>query len=363
MTQPSKLTGLVAAAAVLGLVGCGATRRHPPRPAKTAIQTTAHAPRSAQEAPARVPRAPLQALVTAQTENQVLVVDLPSGRVVRRLSVPGDPEYVATSLNGASGTAAVVSARSGSVTLFDLGSLRRVKVFGGFVSPHIPAILDGDYAYVTDDASGKLTVIGLYNDRVVARIEVGAGAHHLAFSPDHQQVWVALGQSARKIAILSTVISRPPPPSSPVGDPGHPHLVARFTPGFRAHDLLFTPDGRQVWVTSADTSDVTVFNPRNRRRLFRVRAGPPPQHVAFDGRFAYLTSGYGSQIELVALNTGQVLRQARAPYGSFDLDAAAGYVVASSLLRGTLAIYSPQLRLLHVRHLAPSTEDVTISRP
>src|SRR5262249_35973143 len=42
------------------------------------------------------PRAPPpQALITAETENRLLVVDLPSGRVVRRLAVAPDPEHIA----------------------------------------------------------------------------------------------------------------------------------------------------------------------------------------------------------------------------------------------------------------------------
>ena len=37
--------------------------------------------------------------------------------------------------------------------------------------------------------------------------------------------------------------------------------------------------------------------------------------------------------------TGAIVRRTRAPYGSFDLDAAGRYVVTSSLFRGTLAVY------------------------
>jgi hypothetical protein len=42
----------------------------------------------------------VQALVTAETENRLLVVDLPSGRVVRRIPVARDPEDLAADGNG-----------------------------------------------------------------------------------------------------------------------------------------------------------------------------------------------------------------------------------------------------------------------
>ena len=54
---------------------------------------------------------------------------------------------------------------------------------------------------------------------------------------------------------------------------------------------------------------------------------------------------------------------ARSPYGSFELDAGHGYVVSSSLLRGTLAIYTPQLRLLRVVRVAPAAREVAVSSP
>ena len=53
---------------------------------------------------------------------------------------------------------------------------------------------------------------------------------------------------------------------------------------------------------------------------------------------------------------------ASSTYGSFDLDAAGRYVVTASLFRGTVAIYNPALRLLRVRRIARSTEDVAITQ-
>jgi DNA-binding beta-propeller fold protein YncE len=300
--------------------------------------------------------------VTAQTEDRILVVNVPGGRLVRQATIPGDPDYVAVA-QGAGGIVVVVSSGSGAVTLLDRDTLRAIRVFRGLDSPHIPATSPDDkYAYVTEDQAGDLTTVGLANDRILSRTFVGAGAHHLAISPDERQIWVALGQAAPTITILSTVVDNPPG-SSPVLDPGHPRVVERFDPGFLAHDLLFSPDGKQVWITSADTSDVTVFSARTHHLLFRVAAGPPPQHLAFGNGYTYITSGYGGSIEQVSLGAGRVLRRVHAPYGSFELDAAGGYVLTSSLLTGTLAIYTRHLQLLHARHLAPSTEDVAISQP
>ena len=302
-----------------------------------------------------------QALVTDETQNRLLVVDLPSGRISRSVPMPPDPEDIATSGNG--GVVIVVSSEAGKVTILNRDTLRTIKTFSGFQQPHIAAISpDRSYAYITDDARGTLTVIRLSDMKITDTVAVGIGAHHLSFSPTERTIWVALGESAQQITTLSTVTSRPAG-ATPITDPGRPRVVGHFSPGFAAHDLAFSPDGRTIWVTSAAGPDVTAFDARTHRVLFGVPVGPPPQHVVFEGQYAYLTSGYGDAIEKVNERTGAVLARVSAPHGSFELDAADGYVVSASLLRGTLAIYTPNLKLLHVVRLAPSAREVSISRP
>ncbi len=310
---------------------------------------------------ARAPSAP-QALVTDEAQNRLLLIDLRSGRIARSVPVPADPEDIATSGNG--GVVIVVSSQAGKVTILNRGTLRTIKTFAGFQEPHIAAISpDGSYAYITDDTLGTLTVIRLSDMKLVDTVSVGQGAHHLAFSPTERTVWVALGENAQQITTLSTVVSRPSPPASPIVDPGHPHVVGHFTPGFPAHDLAFSPNGRTIWITSAAGSDVTAFDARTHHVLFRVPVGAGPQHLVFEGSYAYITSGYGSIIEKVNATTGRVITRSSAPYGSFELDAADRYVVTTSLLNGTLAIYTPGLRLLRMVKLAPATREVAISRP
>jgi DNA-binding beta-propeller fold protein YncE len=270
------------------------------------------------------------------------------------VTVLGDPTYV----DATDRVVVVVSSASGTVTLLGRRTLRVIKVFHGFSLPHIPAISpDGRYAYVTDDGSGKLAVIGLRRHMLISRVFVGSGAHHLAVSPDERQVWVALSQTAQTLTLLSTVTA------TGKVDLGHPHVVGYIHPGFLAHDLLFTPGGKQVWITSADSSYVGVFKASTHRLMYRISGGAPPQHLVFANGYAYITSGYGSSIEQVNRYTGRVIRQVPAPYGSFDLDAGGGYVVTASLLQGTFAVFDERLRLLHVRQLAPSTEDVALSSP
>jgi DNA-binding beta-propeller fold protein YncE len=288
------------------------------------------------------------ALVTCETKNQLVAVDPWSGRVLRRVRLAAGPEDVAASPGS---TVVVTSGRAGVVTLLDWRTLRSLAVLHGFATPHIAAIAPGGmYGYVTDDASGQLAVIEFATRRVVARIEVGAQAHHIGVSPDGRQLWIALGQNARAIVLVD------------VTHRTHPRVTGRFDPGVTVHDLAFSPDGLQVWATSGDAPWVSVFSATSRKLLFKVAAPKAPQHVAFNynGRAAFITSGYDSMIELANTSSGRIVRRAAVPYGSFELSTSGSLIVTASLLRGSLTLLDDQLRIRHITQVAPVTREVAL---
>ena len=289
------------------------------------------------------------AIVTAEGENEVLAVSLADGKVLRRIHVR-DPRNVVARPAGP----AVVVSPSGTVTLLQPRTLRPLRVFRSFRSPQLAAISpDGSWIYVTDAGTGDVSVISETSRRIVARVFVGHDAHHLTVSPDGQRVWVALGERARTVVVLDT------------SDPRRPSVLRRFDPPGSVHDLAFAPDGKTVWIGSDTTHDVSVLNARSGRVLARIPVGPPPQHVAF-GAYAhpraFLTSGYGSVLEVVDPGTRKVLRRVHVPYGSFNLTASGGLVVTTSLLDGMVTeLAAPELvRRLRVR-VAPTARSVAIT--
>jgi YVTN family beta-propeller protein len=288
------------------------------------------------------------ALVTAEQQNMLVAVELRSGKVLRRVSLPADPQNVAVGEK----TVVVVSARAGAVTVLDQSSLRVRKVFRGLRDPHIAATSrSGQLAYVTADGSGELVLIDLVRMRIVHRIFVGAGAHHMALSPTGKRLWIALGERASEIAIIDL---------SPW--PDRPRLLKRFSPGFVAHDVTFSPDGRRVWVTSGVGDSVHVLDPRTGKQAFEVRVGPAPQHVAFSERgFAFATSGYSSRIAKVNPRTGSVLATAQTPYGSFNLSTIGNVVVTTSLMSGRVTEFDGRLRRLKTVQAARAARAVALT--
>ncbi len=289
------------------------------------------------------------ALVTAEGENEVLAVALPGGQVLRRVHLH-DPQTIAS---GAAGPAVVVSP-SGTVTILTWRSLRIRAVLRGFRSPQIAAITpDYGAAYVTDAATGELSVIDLGSHRVVDRVFVGFGAHHLTISPDEQRAWVALGERATTIVVLDTSRAN------------RPRVLRRIQPPVSAHDLAFSPDGLTVWATSDSAPSVSVLDARSGRRVATVPAGPPPQHVVFIpyGRpRAYITSGYGSSIEMVDARTRRILKRTTVAYGSFNLATSGDLIATASLLNGAVSEFAgPTLSHWMTVKVAPVARDLAIS--
>jgi DNA-binding beta-propeller fold protein YncE len=288
------------------------------------------------------------ALVSAETANEVLAVSLgpQGGRILRRVHLV-DPLMIAAPLHGP----AVVVNPAGTVTLLGWHTLRPLKVFHSFRAPKVAAIApSGRFAYVTDEGTGDLSVIDLRRRRIVGRVFAGLRAHHLGISPDGRRIWVVLGESATTIVRLDA------------SKPRKPHVVGRLHPPLAAHDAAFAPNGRTVWVSSASAPVVTVFSAATGKVLHRVPANRAPQHVAFSGGTALVTSGYGSSLDAFLWRTYRLRRAVTLPYGSFNLSTFGGQIVTSSLLTGQVSeLEAGTLKRFWTTRPAPEARYVTIS--
>jgi hypothetical protein len=289
------------------------------------------------------------ALVAAETANEVLAVSLgPHGGKVLRLVHLVDPLMVAAPLYG---PAVVLSPATGTVTLLAWHSLRPIKVFHGFRDPQVARIAPGDrFAYVADGGTGDLSVIDLARQRIVGRLYVGAGAHHMSFSPDGRRLWIALSEVATTIVRLDT------------SDLARPRIAARLHPRFPGHSIGFAPDGRTVWVSSARAPYVTVYNATTGKVVKVLPAARAPQEVAFSGARVLITSGYGSSLQAVLWRTYRRLGTVRMPYGSFNLATYGGQVVTSSLFTGQIVeLRAGTLHRFWTAKVAPETRYVAVS--
>lgn len=285
------------------------------------------------------------ALVTADLEAHLVVVDVPSGRIrkyVRTLSGPRSIEAVGS-------RAVVAHSELGVLTVVDARSLRVAHVLHGFGEPRYTAAHpDGRHAYVTDASRGELVALDVTSGRVLAREQVGRLARHVSLDPAGRKAWVALGRKAKEIAIVD------------VRERARPRLLGLLRPPFLAHDVGWTPDGTHVWVTSGDRGELAIYTAAG-RLLRRVRADAPPQHVTFHAGRAYVASGDSGTVR-THLVGGRALGVARVPTGSYNVQQAHDWVVTPGLGRGSLCVLDLGGRVVQRLQVARSSHDACIVR-
>lgn len=285
------------------------------------------------------------ALVTADTESQVVAVDARTGEIVTRIPTPAGPR----SIEMVGAVAVVAHSDLGQLTLIDGPSLRARELVGRLDEPrYVAAHPDRRHAYVSDSALEAVVVIDVVRGRAVRRVAVGGPARHIGIDGSGRRLWTALGSTAAEIAVLD------------LSDPLHPRLTHRVRPPFLAHDVAFAPDGR-AWVSSGHRRALAIYEPGARRPLGRIAADAPPQHVAFGPRVAYVTSGDDGTLRVHRLD-GRLLRVSAIPIGSFNVSRGAGHVAAPSLAAGTLALLNRHGQVVRTVRIAPAAHDACLLR-
>ncbi len=284
------------------------------------------------------------ALVTADLESRVVVLDLGTRRVVRYVRTGPGPRSIESVQDR---IAVVAHTEHGVVTLLDAATYRVRAELDGFGAPRYTAVHPRfPLAYVTDSERGEVVVLDAERARVLWRARVPGPVRHVSLSADRRTLWAALGSKAARVAVLDA------------GDPRRPRLVRTFAAPFLAHDVVFAPDGRDVWVTSGNERRIALYG-HDLRPPRILEAGAPPQHVTFARREAFVASGDDGTLRRHRLD-GELARETRVPAGSYNVTFGWGRVVTPSLSGGTVSLLDRNGRLQAVREVAQAAHDACI---
>jgi hypothetical protein len=284
------------------------------------------------------------ALVTADLESRLVVVDLATGKILRYVRTLPEPRSIET----VGSFAVVAHSEIGIVTIVHGRSQAIAHVLRGFGEPRYTAAHpDGRHAYVTDAKRGEVVALDVVRGRALARTHVGNLARHVSIDPAARRLWVALGAKAELIAVVD------------ITKRDRPRLIRLIRPPFLAHDVGFAPDGRRAWVSSGDRNELAIYDRRTSRVVSRPAADLPPQHITFGGERAFVTSGDSGTLR-VHDRAGDQLRMSAVPKGSYNVQQADRWVVTPGLGRGSLCIFDMRGRLVHRRQVARSSHDACI---
>jgi DNA-binding beta-propeller fold protein YncE len=282
-------------------------------------------------APSVLAHEPL-AYVTADTEAQVVLVGMTSGRVYRRIPTLPSP----FSIERVGMLAVVAHTVSGRVTVLERHEIE------GFGEPRYTAAAhDGRHAFVSDSGHGELVSVDVVRGAIVGRVKLSQWPRHVSLAPDGRTLWVSLGTASNAIAVVD------------VGNPARLRHVRTVKPPFLAHDVGFAPSGR-AWITSGEQSRISAHG-----RL--LSADGAPQHVTFLGDRAYVTSGASGTLRVYHEPSARLLATTRIPVGSYNVQFAAGRVLTPSLDEGTLTVLDPSGTVREKVRVAPSSHDACLA--
>lgn len=168
--------------------------------------------------------------------------------------------------------------------------------------------------FVSNEASGDISVISAESLQVVATIPVGKRPRGLKLAPDGRTLYVALSGSPAGGPGVDE--SKLPPADKSADGIGVIDLRARrLTRVVRGvsdpEQLDVNREGTRLFVASEDEGVAVVFDARSDAVLARVPVGPEPEGVNFapDGRTVYVTSEAGSTVTVIDAKTLHIVAQ------------------------------------------------------
>ena len=294
-----------------------------------------------------------RALVTADLESHVVVLDLARARVVSRIRTGPGPRAIEHVRSPRGSAVLVAHSEHGVVTLIGSESLSVRAELDAFEEPryacstHDRAVGRTAMGYVTDSAAEEIVTVEVTGcGKVLWRTRVPGPARHISISPDGRMIWAVLGNAAARIAILDA------------SDPRRPRLVRTIAPPFRAHDVVFAPDGRTIWVTSGDERRIALYRGEHRPARL-LDAGSPPQHVAFTREKAFVASGDDGSVRRHRLD-GSLVREVPVATGSYNVAFGFGRLVTPSLGQGTVTLLDRNGSVAAVRQVARAAHDACV---
>jgi len=224
-----------------------------------------------------------RALVTAEANRVLLVVDVPKGTVETAVETRADVSHmVAVAPDGS--RAFVANIGSGSITAVDLGSRIRLReVPTGPGAEGICVTPDGAQVWVTNRAGDSVSVVDAGSLQVVRTLEAPKFPIRAAATPDGAHVLVTCAESG-DIAVFSTARRAPERRVPlPVGTAsGQGRLFGdRFGSSSVPIGIVVSGDGRRAYVAHSNSDVISVVDLARWEKLDERRAGKEPDGMAW----------------------------------------------------------------------------------
>src|SRR5688572_30006637 len=240
--------------------------------------------------------------VTNSSSNFVSLVDIESGRVVRKIPVGIEPFGIAFSPDGS--YAYVANAKSATVSV--IHTRRELVAQEIRVSGKLPVWLavspDGSYIYVTNEGTHDVSVLAVTSSTEVHRIKVGHGPAGIVVSPDGRFAYVA-NEGSQNVSLI---------------DLQREVEVRKIQVGSVPQGLAISAAGDRVYVANFGSDSVSVIDTARNESISEISLkpgqtsskpiGPVGIAISADSKRIYTGNFKGGSVSVIDTLSRQVIR-------------------------------------------------------
>lgn len=197
---------------------------------------------------------------------------------VATIPVGKDPHNLALSPDGR--WVAVDNRRSDEVSMIDTTALREVIRLKTGRQPHDMVFSpDSSLLYIGHELDPYIARFEVGSWKELDHISVGTAQHDISVTQDHTELWFTVTGSRFKPGLRRVGVV----------DLRSAKLAQMIDTGHDAHDVIFSPDGKEAWITNSGfltvPSDVVnVIDVQRREVLATLKIGKYPFHSPKRGR-------------------------------------------------------------------------------
>lgn len=195
-----------------------------------------------------------------------------------------------------------------SITAFLLGCSRPTQEVGQTPKPESAYRI-----YISNEASGELSVIDSASHEVIATVKLGKRPRGIHASPDGKTIYVAL--SGSPFAPPGVDESKLPPPDHSADGIGvfdvESNKLLRVIPGGSdPEEFDLSKDGKLMYISNEDVAAASIVDIAAAKVIHQLPVGEEPEGVTTspDGKFVYVTSENDGAVFVIDTTEAKVIK-------------------------------------------------------
>jgi len=265
------------------------------------------------------PRRSLLAL--SKTDHVLAVVDPVTLKVIARIPVGDDPHEVIASSDG----------KTAFVTIYGGGSLHELNVIDlvaqkplapietkPLLGPHGLTFIGGKLWFTAEGTKS----IGRYDpstDKIDWMMGTGQDRTHMIFVTNDEKNIYTSNVASGTVSILTDSVIQPPASAPPGAKPRQDwiHRVIPVSKGSEGFDI--SPDGKQLWTAAAEDGSISIIDIAAKKVMARIDAkanGANRLMFSADGKLVFVTSLRSSDLFILDTETRSLLKRVYIGHGA-----------------------------------------------